>query len=1103
MLPENNISEKSTINFPIVGVGASAGGLDAFSRLLRNIPEKTGMAYVLVQHLAPDHNSLLAEILSRETKLPVLEIVDDIQLLPNTIYIIPENKILTATDGKLNLTPRNNGSRLNKPIDVFFKSLAEVHRSFARGVILSGTGYDGTEGLKIIKEYGGSTFAQLPEDASFEGMPLSAIRAGAADFVLAAEEIPAQLQYIDTAYQQSFAYTDGLEPTPDNEDELFKQILRVLHQRTGNDFNHYKQPTIRRRIARRMVICKIDDMASYLNFLQKERKEQDSLFNDILIPVSYFFRDTKNFTELINEAFPYIANNKTAPDSIRLWVAGCSTGEEAYSMAICLKEFFGNIHPDMKIQVFASDISENVIAKARAAVYSSADVQNVSKERLIAHFLKVDGVYHVKKEIREMCVFAVHNFIKDPPFAKMDLISCRNVLIYMDRFLQKKALNTFHYALRPNGVLFIGKSETIGNVANLFDALVKNQKIYTRKGVKDKFMPAPYEQRGNAATNLGHPQIKTDAGGSNVQKKVNELLFTKYTPASLVLDEAKEIIHFHGDMSPYLQPSQGKPNFNVYKMLHEDLAFEVRTALMEVKKGEKSITHENLLIRNKNFTVNLEVQNIEENGEQYYLLIFYKNSISPTGNDGLSQHKSAELERIKQLEAELQQMRNDIRKVTEDQEVAYEELQSANEELLSNSEELQTLNEELETSTEELQSNNEELNSVNAELKDRQEQLFQSRQYLASIVETIREPLIVLDSDLRVKSANASFYRYFKTTEQETVGKLLFDLFDGKWQNANLKEELIKVKANKTAVDDFELEILLPEIGERVMLLNIRPILNENLGEELILVTIDDMTEIRTINNLLEKNNLALEESNKELSSFSYIASHDLQEPLRKIHTFSKLILGDKHSALSEDSTENLSRILVSTNRMQQLTDDLLHYSHISNSDSYQLLDTDLNLIVHEITEQDLRDKITSKNANVTVGKLPTIKALPTLVRQLFLNLIGNALKYTHPTNVPAIHIACTEARQDEIISLQGNRHAVYVKITVKDNGIGFLNEQAPQLFEPFFRLHGKDKYDGTGIGLAICRKIMTKHGGFITAEGIPGNGAAFTAFFPVEQETN
>ncbi len=1097
LLQDTKSDTAVTLNFPVVGVGASAGGLDAFIRLLRSIPEKSGMAYVLVQHLAPGHDSLLPEVVSRETKIPVYEIVDNIQLAPDTIYIIPENKILTAHEGMLKLSPREEGCKINKPIDIFFRSLAEVHKSFARGVVLSGTGFDGTDGLKIIKEYGGSTFAQAPDDAAYEGMPLSAIRAGAADFVLPAAEIPAQLKSIDAAYEHNLAHSEGLHPAPDNEDELFRQVLRVLRQRSGNDFSHYKEPTIRRRIARRMVTCKISDLASYLNLLKKDKKEQDALFNDILIPVSYFFRDSKNFSTLVTEAFPQIAKDKTSADSIRVWVAGCSTGEEAYSMAICLKEFFDEKVPGIKIQIFASDISENVIAKARAATYSSADVQNVSPERLNAHFTKLDGVYLVKKEIREMCVFAVHNFIKDPPFAKMNLISCRNVLIYMDRFLQKKAMNTFHYALRPNGVLFIGKSETVNNVANLFDPLARNQKIYSRKTAKDNFIPAPYEE-SKTGSKIKEPQEKkADTPGSGIQKKVNELLFTKYTPASLILDDTREIIHFHGDVSPYLLPSPGKPNFNIFKMLHEDLAFEVRAALLAVKNGSEGVVRENLPVKGKDFTVNLEVLHIEDNGERHYLLLFHKNTI-PADEAGLStQRKSAELERIAQLEAELRQMREDIRRVTEDQEVAYEELQSANEELLSNSEELQTLNEELETSAEELRSNNAELNSVNAELKDRQEQLSLARHYSASIVETIREPLLVLDSDLRVKSANASFYTYFKTTEQDTEGRMLFDLANGKLKNEALKQELSKVRSGSGIIENFELEVLLPEAGERAMLLNVRPILSETLGEPLILIAIADMTEVRTMNSLLAKNNLALEESNKELSSFSYIASHDLQEPLRKIHTFSKLISNDRNSKLSEDSAEHLNRILVSTRRMQQLTEDLLNYSHIGSSDAYQMFDTNLNTVILESIEE-LSEKIAAKGATVNADELRVIRAVPMLVRQLFINLIGNAVKYSVDGTAPVILIRGAEANSDEAPQNTGDRHIRYYKITVSDNGIGFPEEQAVKIFEPFHRLHGKDKYEGTGIGLAICKKIMTKHNGFITAKSTTGNGAAFSLYFPL-----
>jgi len=1092
----NDISPNgSTIHFPVVGIGGSATDPDALTRFLRNIPQESHNAYIVVLHPGDNPGNNLSEIVSSVTAMSVAEAADGLQVKPDTIYITHKPYTLSMTEGELKLIAEK-GSLENKPIDIFFRSLAETCHSFARGVILSGTGFDGTEGLKIIKEYGGSTFAQAPDDAAYEDMPLSAIRAGAADFVANAGVIPAQLKSIDDAYENNGAYPDSPDAMPIAEDDLYRHIVRLLQKRTGHDFGHYKQPTIRRRVARRMVISNSENMSTYVALLEKDKREQDALFNDILIPVSYFFRDAQNFKALKAEVFPHIAKEKTVSDSIRIWVAGCSTGEEAYSIAICAKEYFSERLPGIKIQIFASDISEKAITKARAAVYTGADVQNVSPERLEAYFTKVDGEYHVKKEVREICIFATHNFIKDPPFAKMDLISCRNVLIYMDRFLQKKALTTFHYALRPDGALFIGKSETVNNVVNLFSPLVRTQKIYIRKSNKDKAASVTYEHDRQDDPRLRQVPGRKPEGDDKgtIHKKVNDLLFMRYTPASLILDETREIIHFHGDVSPYLLPSPGKPNFNIFKMLHEDLAFEVRAALLLVKGGNKSIVKEYLPVKGRDFTVNLEVISLEDNGHEHYLLLFHKNVIQAEAA-GETQPKSAELERIRQLEAELQQMRDDIRKVTEDQEVAYEELQSANEELLSNGEELQTLNEELETAAEELRSNNEELNSVNEELKDRQKQLSLSRLYSESIVDTIREPLLVLDSDLRVKSANTSYYKYFTTTEHQTVGRQIFDLSDGNWNNPDFREELLKVRSSREKVDNYGLEILLPE-GEKVMLLNVRPILNESLGEQLILIAINDMTELRTVNRLLEKNIGALEESNRELSSFSYIVSHDLQEPLRKIHLFSKLVSEDPDSSLSDDSAEQLDRIMISTRRMQTLIEDLLSYSHIDNADSYQLNDSDLAVLVNESTE-DLSEIIAAKSAQVTIAPLRTIRAMPVLVRQLFTNLISNAVKYTAAGTAPIITIEGDNATKEEIMALGGNS-AQYYKITVRDNGIGFHPEQASRIFEPFHRLHSKDKYDGTGIGLAICKKIMFKHQGFITAESTLGGGAAFFLYFPI-----
>jgi two-component system CheB/CheR fusion protein len=1088
--------EHHTQNFPVIGIGASAGGLNAFRKFLRSIPPNPGMAFIFVQHLSPTHESILPEILAQETLLPVHEIQDDINIAPNHVYIIPENKMLTAIDGKLRLETRNEALR-NKIIDKFFTSLAEVHDSFARGVILTGSGFDGTQGLLTIKEKGGTTFVQNPDTADFDSMPRNAIKSGAADFVLEIEEIAEHLQHVNTAYETNHAHDTENELVPKTDEDIFKQIIRLLRLRTGNDFTHYKQPTIRRRIARRMVLTKLEDPAIYLNFLRNNKQEQDALFNDILIPVSYFFRDTKIFDILKATVFPLILQKRLAEESIRVWVAGCSTGEEAYTIAILLHEFLAEKQLDAKVQIFASDISENVVNKARAAIYTRQEVQNVSDSRLSNYFSKAEGVYHINKEIRDMCVFAVHNFVKDPPFAKMDLITCRNVLIYLDPYLQKKALTTFHYALKNHGVLFLGKSETASQMPNLFEQLVKHHKIYTKKILNGQYIAPSFERVETTSPDKQVSSRKKAPSEPDFQKLASDILFSKYTPAGVIINEGKEIVHFHGDTTPFLLPPPGKPNFNIYKMIREGLAFELRNALLKAKESQETVIKESVPIKGKEYLVNIEVVPLTKSLEPHFLVLFHKNMLPLTELQNADNKKTAEQERIRQLEEEIEQMRDDIRRVTEDQEAANEELQSANEELLSNSEELQTLNEELETSAEELQSNNEELITVNDELMDRQEQLIMARMYSEAIVETVREPLIVLDSEMRVKSANVSFYRFFRTTEHDTEGRLIFDLNSGQWNTKEFRDGLYAVLHKTGKIEDFEITAFSPETGERTMLVSARLIKNDNVQEQLVLLALEDITAIRAANAMLLQNNRELEENNKDLSSFSYIASHDLQEPLRKIYTFAKLLFDNDKDKLSETSQAYLERILVSTDRMQQLIDDLLNYSHLNSLNDVAFAETDLSLTMAEVLG-DIEERIIEKKAKISVADLPTVKGRATLLHQLFINLISNSLKYGKPATPPEITITSQTVSGREISLLGGDPNTHFHKIVIKDNGIGFRKEQAQIIFEPFKRLHSKDKFEGSGIGLAICSKIAIKHKGFITAESDFGKGAAFNIYLPV-----
>ncbi len=858
---------KSANLFPVVGIGASAGGLDAFKKLLKAIPENSGMAYVLVQHLDPRHESMLPELLQKVTNIPVLEISDDIKVVPDHIYIIPSNKMLVATDGVLQLSPRpaKNKNELNLPIDLFFSSLAEVHQTQAIGVVLSGTASDGTRGLKAIKDHGGLTFAQDEASAQYEGMPHSAAQAGVVDFILPPEEIPLKLLDIVGHINRS---DEELQNIPVHEDEIFKQIIALLRIRKGTDFTWYKQTTIRRRILRRMALNKNEEPAAYLKFLREHKTEQDILYQDLLIPVTGFFRDPKSFDNLFETVFAVIVKNKMANEPIRVWVAGCSTGEEAFSIAICLKEFLSSrtylqsgepkINNDIRVQIFATDISEPAIAKARKGIYTKADIEGLSPLRLQEFFVKTDGSYQVNKTIRDMCVFAVHNFLKDPPFAKMDLVSCRNVLIYMEPYLQKRALTTFHYALNPKGFLFLGKSETSSSVPDLFAMYGKNDKLFSRKDVPARYMQVASQRSEQKFLDID-TKTKNEGRLADFQKTADDILLSKFTPAGVVVNEAMEIVHFRGAIGSYLEPSPGKASFNLLKMIKEGLAFELRNILHKAKTERETAVKENIPVEINGEKRNITIEAIPLLNiiEPHYLILFHDNHITPAFKLKNAVHKTGKSNidekdlRIQQLEKELSQTREDMRTITEDQEAANEELQSANEELLSGSEELQSLNEEMETSKEELQSTNEELVVINQEMISLNEQVTEARNYAEAIVTTINEPLIILDKHLRVKSANQSFYRTFMVSENETEGKPLFELGNRQWDMPGLRNLLNNIIPEKEKFSGFEVQQSFPVIGERIMLLNAREMQEGAGNEKLILLAIEDITDKRVAENKL------------------------------------------------------------------------------------------------------------------------------------------------------------------------------------------------------------------------------------------------------------
>ncbi|MCV2485063.1 ATP-binding protein [Flavobacterium sp. SH_e] len=1083
-------TENISPNFSLTAIACSTEELEALHKIVSQIPNNSGIVYVILKHFSSNNQNNLVAELSKSAKIPVVEIVNKIDFQPNHIYIVPENNYITAEEGVLKMYSIKRIDKIINNIDISFEAIAQIHKIFAVGVVLSGTTLDGTYGLKKIKEFGGITIVQDPETASFKTMPQNAIEAVTVDFILAPENIAFELNNIRKSYLSNHAYSDE-EHISKKEEEVLNQILNLILQKTGNDFFNYKKPTIRRRITRRMLVLKKETMSDYYTILRNDKKEQELLFNDLLIPVTYFFRDEDSFKSLSETILPQIVQNCTN-NTLRLWSAACSTGEEAYSLAIIISEYLSaqNI-TDLKVQIFASDISEQCIAKARSAIYSAQDVLNISETRLENYFTKRDGHYHVNKIIRDMCIFATHNFIKDPPFAKIDLVSCRNVLIYLTAFLQEKVLGSFHYSLKEKGFLFLGKSESANIAPNLFDAVVKQDKIYAKKFTPARYVPQAFKP-SNAITN----KLKTYESSNletDFRKVADDILFSRYTPSSVIINEHLEIVHFHGDTSPFLLPAPGRPNFNILKMAREGISFELRNAISEIRKNKENIILENLSVKDQNYQASVEILTLL-NDEDHLMVLFHKSPIPETDFNSKNDKKSADQLRIIELEKELSQLREDIKRVTEEQQIAFEELQTTNEELLSSTEELQAMNEELETSTEELQSNNQELMCTNDELLDRQEQLLSMRHYAESIVQTIREPLIIIDKDYNVKSANPSFYKYFSSSEKDTEGLSFFEIGNCQWDIPEFKDLIFKMLVQKQTIEDYKLQILCNGNEKKTLMVNARLIQNTK-PDGMILLAFEDITDLLASNELLNKRNAELQIYNEQLENFTSSASHDLQEPLNKIHMLCQRIF-EKENGLSENGKHNLQRVMYSVKNMSQLIADLINYSRINFTEK-KFKKTDFNLLVKK-TLNDIKDSIEEKKAVVTVDiTVNSINAIAFQIQQLLTNLILNSIKYSKEKIAPEISIETMKASSEEIINLGGNTETEYIKINVTDNGIGFDKDFESRIFEPFYRLHGKGEYAGSGLGLTLVKKIVSNHNGFIKASSKVGIGTTMSIYLP------
>jgi len=952
----------------IVGIGASAGGLEALEQFLKAVPDKSGMAFVIVQHLDPDYKGIMTELLQRTTAMKVTQVKDRTKVLPDRVYIIPPNKDMSLLHGVLHLLEPKAPRGLRLPIDFLFSSLADDIGEKSIGVILSGMGSDGTAGLQKIRETGGLVLVQDPSSAKFDGMPKSAINAGLADIIAPAEELPEKI----LGYVHHAPIIREQKPVTEQKSRsALEKIVILLRTQTGHDFSMYKKSMIYRRIERRMGIHQIDRIMTYVRFLQENPQELDLLFKELLIGVTSFFRDPEYWNYLRDSCIPALLAATPANRTLRAWVVGCSTGEEAYSLAIVFREALEQVKPKgrVTIQIYATDLDRDAIDKARTALYPENIIADVSEDRLNRFFVKEEsGQYRIAKEIREMVVFAPQNLIMDPPFTRLDILSCRNLLIYLEQEIQKKILPLFHYALNPDGILMLGNAETIGSFTNLFTATRENLRIFTRKesGLPAGQVEFPVRFFREEDEVTAKPYLQKPV--ANLQFLADQLLLEQYTPVAIMTSDAGDILYIRGRTGKYLEPAAGKVNWNIFAMAREGLNFELNNAFLQAVRKKETITAKGIPVKTDHGTqdVDFTVRPIDKPPELKGNMLVIIKDVATHETGKKRSRCSPETENdtlIIEREEALRQSREELQSLHEEMQTSQEELKSTNEELQSTNEELQSTNEELTTSKEEMQSLNEELQTVNAELQSRvddlsranndmknllnstdiatvflddsfnvrrftteattiirlipgdvgrpftdivsellypeflknirevqrtlvysekivpttdnrwfsvkimpyrtqdnridgvvitfvditahkelEQELGKSRTFAEAVISTLRESLLVLNSEMTVISANRSFLRTFHVAKEEVEGRVIYTLGNGQWDIPELRELLEKILPEKTSFENYRVEHDFPVVGYRVMLLNGRQVVSGDEERDLILLAIDDIT---------------------------------------------------------------------------------------------------------------------------------------------------------------------------------------------------------------------------------------------------------------------
>ena len=1086
--PETTSNPKP-LRVPVVGIGASAGGLEAFRELLEALPSDTGMAFVLVTHLSKTYKSMLSELLSKATKMPVAEIAGETPVQPNHIYVIPPNAVLTMVDGRVSLTRPQGELRQPGVIDTFFLSLAQDLKSQAIGVVLSGTGRDGTLGLAAIKAEGGIAFAQDQGSAQYGDMPRSAsAQFGLSDFVLPPKQIALELARIAGHHYVRSATPEEAEP-----ESRFAGIFRCVKRVTGVDFAQYKPATIQRRILRRMALHNMEDAPAYLKRLQADRAEVDALYQDLLINVTSFFRDPATFEYLQNHVLPEILKNHRGNLPVRVWVPGCATGEEAYSIAMLLTEALEQSRAT-QVQIFATDISKPAIQTAREGRYAQTLTADISAGRLGRFFVKSDRIYQVVKPIRDLCVFALQDVAKDPPFSKMDLIVCRNLLIYLGVPLQKKVLAVFHYALKPNGYLMLGTSEAVEAASGMFRQVDKKHKLFSK--LPSSTLPPFDFVRVEKVEEMvgGRSHTFAVSSATDLTAEADQIVLSTFSPPGVVINSSFEILQFRGHTGPFLQPPIGQATLNLFKMAREGLALDLRAALHRAKQLGGPVRKAGVRVESGSGIKKVTLQVIPivdksavdsaggSSKDPSYLVLFDANERTsgvkaPAGKRSGKTKSSAAEREMAALRGELTGTQEDLRSIIEEQDATNEELRAANEEILSSNEELQSTNEELETSKEELQASNEELQTVNDELQQRTMSLAEAEERYHQLFELSPLPMWVRQPHGGFLAVNAAARELYGYTESEFLAMPFEKLVPGGEASQPVEDSgkpLLERHVRKSGPPIYA------EVRSREIQFGSKP-------AWLVLAT--DISE-RT----------ALEEQLRQSQKMEAIGrlaggiAHDFNNLLT-------VILGYASAAQKKLDAKSpvhrlLSEIQGSAEYAAALTGQLLAFSRKQLVEHRML---DLNQAVRGMKE--ILNRLLGEDI-VLALKISTepcpVKADLGQLSQVIMNLAVNARDAMPKGGCLTIETKTMLRKSEDMGKWKVRPPGRYCLLIVSDNGAGMDADIQSHIFEPFFTT--KEVGKGTGLGLSTVYGIVAQHDGWIDVDSEPGRGAAFRIYFPASE---